>query len=78
MADKAKLKAAFTESWDANAAMLGGAEKIAVLKTAVKAIAERDFLGATDAEIDEVIAECLKEINAAAADFTHQTWTMPR
>lgn len=78
MADKAKLKAAFTEAWDANAAMLGGAEKIAVLKTAIKAISERDFLDATDAEIDEVIAECLKEINAAATDFTHQTWTMPR
>ena len=78
MADKAKLKSAFTETRDANAAMLGGAEKIAVMKTAIKAIAERDFLDATDAEIDEVIAECLKEINAAAADFTHQTWTMPR
>lgn len=71
-----KLKEAFTEAWDANAAMLGGDEKIAVLRTAMKAIVERDYIEATDEEIDAVIREGVQEMDKATADFKLQTKMM--
>lgn len=73
-----KLMNAFTEAWDANAAMLGGDEKIAVLKTAMKAIVKRDYIEATDEEIDALIKENLKKMAEATSDFSHQNWTMKR
>ncbi|MDD7601431.1 MAG: hypothetical protein PUK54_02320 [Firmicutes bacterium] len=71
-----KLKEAFNEAWDANAAMLGGDEKIAVLRTAMKAIVERDYIEATDEEIDAVIREEIQEMDKATADFKLQTKMM--
>ena len=71
-----KLKEAFIEAWDANAAMLGGDEKIAVLRTAMKAIVERDYIEATDEEIDAVIREEIQEMDKATADFKLQTKMM--
>ena len=71
-----KLRAAFDEAWGSNAAMLNGEAKIAVLKTAIKAIVERDYIEATEADIDAAIAEGIKEMEAAAADFTLQTKMM--
>lgn len=71
-----KLKEAFIEAWDANAAMLGGDAKIAVLRTAMKAIVERDYIEATDEEIDAVIREEIQEMDKATADFKLQTKMM--
>jgi len=71
-----KLRAAFDEAWSSNAAMLSGDARIAVMKTAIKAIVERDYIKATDADIDAVIAEGIKEMEAAGVDFTLQTKMM--
>ncbi|MGN1414898.1 MAG: phage holin, LLH family [Anaerovoracaceae bacterium] len=71
-----KLQEIFTEAWDANAAMLGGEEKIAILKTAMKAIAERDYIDVTDEQIEAAIKAGVKEMEAAKADFLLQTKMM--
>jgi len=71
-----KLRAAFDEAWSSNAAMLSGDARIAVMKTAIKAIVERDYIEATDEEIDACIAAGIMEMQAAGADFTLQTKMM--
>lgn len=76
MSIKPTLKDAFNEAWCANAAMLNAEMKHAVLKTAIKAIVERDYIEATDAEIDACIEAGIKETEAAGADFTLQTKMM--
>ena len=76
MSIRPTLKDAFNEAWSANAAFLGGDMKIAVLKTAMKAICERDYIEASDQQIEIVIDECLKEMEAAKADFLLQTKMM--
>ena len=70
------LKDAFNEAWSANAAYLNGDMKVAVLKTAMKAICQRDFIDASDEQIQIVIDECLREMEAARADFLLQTKMM--
>ena len=72
MSIRINLKDAFNEAWNANAAYL----KVAVLKTAMKAICQRDYIDASDELIETVIAECLKEMENARADFLLQTKMM--
>lgn len=76
MSIRPTLKDAFNEAWNANAAFLNGDMKIAVLQTAMKAICERDYIEASDQQIEIVIDECLKEMEAAKADFLLQTKMM--
>jgi len=76
MSIKPTLKDAFQEAWGSNAAMLSGDMKLSVLKTAMKAIVERDYIEATDEEIDACIAAGIMEMQAAGADFTLQTKMM--
>ena len=73
MSIRPTLKDAFNEAWSANAAYLNGDMKVAVLKTAMKAICQRDFIDASDEQIQIVIDECLREMEAARADFLLQT-----
>ena len=67
MSIRPTLKDAFNEAWSANAAYLNGDMKVAVLKTAMKAICQRDFIDASDEQIQIVIDECLHEMEAARA-----------
>ena len=76
MSIRPTLKDAFNEAWSANAAYLNGDMKVAVLKTAMKAICQRDYIETTDEQIEIVIDECLKEMEAARADFLLQTKMM--
>ncbi len=76
MSIRPTLKDAFNEAWSANAAYLNGDMKVAVLKTAMKAICQRDYIDASDEQIGIVIDECLKEMEAARADFLLQTKMM--
>ena len=76
MSIRPTLKEAFKEAWSANAAYLNGDMKVAVLKTAMKAICQRDFIDASDEQIQIVIDECLREMEAARADFLLQTKMM--
>lgn len=76
MSIRPTLKDAFNEAWSANAAYLNGDMKVAVLKTAMKAICQRDYIDASDEQIEIVIDECLKEMEAARADFLLQTKMM--
>lgn len=76
MSIRPTLKDAFNEAWSANAAYLNGDMKVAVLKTAMKAICQRDYIEASDEQIEIVIDECLKEMEAARADFLLQTKMM--
>ena len=76
MSIRPTLKDAFNEAWNANAAFLNGDMKTAVLKTAMKAICQRDYIEASDQQIEIVIDECLKEMEAARADFLLQTKMM--
>ena len=76
MSIRPTLKDAFNEAWSANAAYLNGDMKVAVLKTAMKAICQRDFIDASDEQIQIVIDECLHEMEAARADFLLQTKRM--
>ena len=76
MSIRPTLKDAFNEAWSANAAYLNGDMKVAVLKTAMKAICQRDYIDASDEQIEIVIDECLKEMDAARADFLLQTKMM--
>ncbi len=76
MSIRPTLKDAFNEAWSANAAYLNGDMKVAVLKTAMKAICQRDYVDASDEQIELVIDECLKEMEAARADFLLQTKMM--
>lgn len=76
MSIRPTLKDAFNEAWSANAAYLNGDMKVAVLKTAMKAICQRDFIDASDEQIQIVIDECLREMEAARADFLLQTKMM--
>ena len=76
MSIRPTLKDAFNEAWSANAAYLNGDMKVAVLKTAIKAICQRDFIDASDEQIQIVIDECLREMEAARADFLLQTKMM--
>ena len=76
MSIRPTLKDAFNEAWSANAAYLNGDMKVAVLKTAMKAICQRDYIEASDQQIEIVIDECLKEMEAARADFLLQTKMM--
>ena len=76
MSIRPTLKDAFNEAWSANAAYLNGDMKVAVLKTAMKAICQRDFIDVSDEQIQIVIDECLKEMEAARADFLLQTKMM--
>lgn len=76
MSIRIALKDVFNEAWNANAAYLNGDMKIAVLKTAMKAICQRDYIEASDELITVVIEECLKEMESARADFLLQTKMM--
>lgn len=76
MSIRINLKDVFNEAWNANAAYLNGDMKVAVLKTAMKAICQRDYIDASDELIETVIAECLKEMESARADFLLQTKMM--
>ena len=76
MSIRPTLKDAFNEAWSANAAYLNGDMKVAVLKTAMKAICQRDYIEASDQQIEIVINECLQEMEAARADFLLQTKMM--
>ena len=76
MSIRINLKDAFNEAWNANAAYLSGDMKVVVLKTAMKAICQRDYIDASDELIETVIAECLKEMETARADFLLQTKMM--
>ena len=76
MSIRPTLKDAFNEAWNANAAYLSGDMKVTVLKTAMKAICQRDYIDAEDQQIEIVINECLKEMEAARADFLLQTKMM--
>lgn len=76
MSIRPTLKDAFNEAWSANAAYLNGDMKIAVLKTAMQAICQRDYIDASEKQIEIVIDECLKEMEAARADFLLQTKMM--
>ena len=76
MSIRPTLKDAFNEAWSANAAYLNGDMKVAVLKTAMKAICQRDFIDASDEQIQIVIDECLHEMEAARTDFLLQTKMM--
>ena len=76
MSIRPTLKDAFNEAWSANAAYLNGDMKVAVLKTAMKAICQRAFIDASDEQIQIVIDECLREMEAARADFLLQTKMM--
>ena len=76
MSIRPTLKDAFNEAWNANAAYLSGDMKVAVLKTAMKAICQRDYIDADDQQIEIVINECLQEMETARADFLLQTKMM--
>jgi hypothetical protein len=76
MSIRPTLKDAFNEAWSANAAFLNGDMKVAVLKTAMMAICQRDYIDASEQQIEIVIAECLKEMETARADFLLQTKMM--
>ena len=76
MSIRPTLKDAFNEAWSANAAYLNGDMKVAVLKTAMKAICQRDFIDVSDEQIQIVIDECLREMEVARADFLLQTKMM--
>ena len=76
MSIRPTLKDAFNEAWCANAAYLNGDMKVAVLKTAMKAICQRDYIEASDQQIEIVIDECLKEMESARTDFLLQTKMM--
>ena len=76
MSIRIHLRDAFNEAWNANAAFLSGDMKVAVLKTAMKAICQRDYIDASDEMIEIVIHECLKEMESARADFLLQTKMM--
>ena len=76
MSIRPTLKDASNEARSANAAYLNGDMKVAVLKTAMKAICQRDFIDASDEQIQIVIDECLHEMEAARADFLLQTKMM--
>jgi hypothetical protein len=66
------------EAWEANAGMLAGADKRAVIETAMKAIMKRDFIQASDEEIHAAIKAGEAELEKAGADFKLQDWSMPR
>ena len=76
MSIRPTLKEVFNEAWSANAAYLNGDMKITVLKTAMKAICQRDYIDASEEQIAVVIDECLAELETARADFLLQTKMM--